>query len=147
MLGNLSSGGALGSLRGGTLRDPFANPYSSRDPLIDTIVKIDDLHYMVPRSSVDRFLANPTQVANGARIVPGLTNGQVDGFKLYAIRPGSVYAALGFKNGDKIRSVNGMELDSASRALDAYAKLKGAALLDFAITRRGDEISLKIEVR
>jgi general secretion pathway protein C len=46
-------------------------------------------------------------VAKGARVVPAVKNGKPDGFKLYAIRPSSVYSKLGLTNGDTIQSING----------------------------------------
>lgn len=116
------------------------------DPLLDTIEKIDDTHYKLPRKTVDAILANPMSVAKGARVVPAIRNGQPNGFKLYAIRPSSAYAKLGFMNGDTINAVNGLELASADDALDIYTKLRDATSLTFDITRRGRPVELLIEI-
>jgi S1-C subfamily serine protease len=116
------------------------------DPLIDLIEKVDDTHYKLPRKTVDAVLANPMSVAKGARVVPAMRNGQPDGFKLYAIRPASVYAKLGFQNGDTIHAVNGHELESADDALEVYTKLRNATSLTFDITRRGAPVELLIEI-
>ena len=69
------------------------------------------------------------RVAKGARVVPAVKNGKPDGFKLYAIRPSSVYAKLGLQNGDTLQSINGFELTSADKALEVYTKLREATSL------------------
>ncbi len=68
-------------------------------------------------------------VAKGARVVPAVKNGKPDGFKLYAIRPSSVYAKLGLQNGDTLQSINGFDLTSADKALEVYTKLREATSL------------------
>ena len=89
---------------------------------------------------------NPMAIAKGARVVPAVKNGQPDGFKLYAIRPNSPYAALGFMNGDTIQAVNGLELRDASTALDVYTKLRSAKELQIDIMRRGQPMMLTITI-
>jgi type II secretory pathway component PulC len=116
------------------------------DPLLDTIEKVNDTHYRVPRKTVDAFLANPMSMSKGARVVPSMRNGQPNGFKLYAIRPSSGYAKIGFANGDTIHAINGFELTSADKALEVYTKLRDAKSLSFDITRRGKPVELVIEI-
>jgi general secretion pathway protein C len=111
------------------------------------IKKIDDSNYEIDKSLVDKILANPMGVAKGARVVPAVKNGQPDGFKLYAIRPSSVYAKLGLANGDTLQSINGFELNSADAALNAYTKLREATSLELNVTRRGKPMTLKYQIR
>ena len=111
------------------------------------IKKIDDSNYEIDKSLVDKILANPMGVAKGARVVPAVKNGQPDGFKLYAIRPSSVYAKLGLANGDTLQSINGFELNSADSALNAYTKLREATSLELNVTRRGKPMTLKYQIR
>jgi general secretion pathway protein C len=116
--------------------------------LIDRGVKqIDPTHYELMRALVDSILANPMAVAKGARIVPATANGKPDGFKLYAIRPGSLYAKLGFTNGDTLEKINGYALDSADKALEVYTKLRDAKKLDVEIVRRGKPLTLTYAIK
>jgi len=136
---------------GGTV-DPFAtrDPFgglSARDPLIDTIKKIDEFHYEVPRSTIERIVANPNDFAKGARVVPAMINGMAEGFKLYAIRPGSLYSAVGFMNGDTIRAVNGHEMTSVDKLLEVYVKVKDAKELAIDLTRRGKYELITITIK
>lgn len=111
------------------------------------IKKIDDSNYEIDKSLVDKVLANPMAVAKGARVVPAVKNGKPDGFKLYAIRPSSVYAKLGLSNGDTIQSINGFELTTADKALEVYTKLREARSLEMEVTRRGKPVTLKYTIR
>src|SRR5690606_8577276 len=107
------------------------------------IKKTGENTYEIDRSLVDKVLANPMAVAKGARVVPAVKNGKPDGFKLYAIRPSSVYAKLGLTNGDTLQSINGFELTTADKALEVYTKLREATQLEVEITRRGKPMTLK----
>jgi len=111
------------------------------------VKKIDDSNYEIDKSLVDKVLANPMGVAKGARVVPSVKNGKPDGFKLYAIRPNSVYAKLGLANGDTLQSINGFELTSADKALEVYTKLREATRLQVEVTRRGKPMSLNYSIR
>lgn len=109
--------------------------------------KRSDTHYELQRSVVDMILANPMAAAKGARIVPSIKNGQPNGFKMYAIRPSSIYAKIGFANGDTVHSINGMAIDSADKALEVYTKVRSAKSIKLDITRRGKPIKLRIDIK
>ena len=111
------------------------------------ITRIDGTHYVVTRALIDRVLANPMAVAKGARVVPSVKDGVANGFKLYAIRPASMYAHLGLANGDTIHSVNGLELASEDQALEVYTKVKAASHLEVQLTRRGTSMTLTYTIK
>lgn len=113
----------------------------------DGIKKLDDTHYEVDRGLVDKLLANPMSVARGARIVPSIKNGKSNGFKLYAIRPSSIYAKLGLMNGDTIHAVNGFDLTTPDKALEVYTKVKESSNLSVSVTRRGKPINLDYNIQ
>jgi general secretion pathway protein C len=111
------------------------------------IRKMSEDSYEVDRSLVNELLANPMSVARGARIVPSVKDGQPNGFKLYAIRPNSVYAKLGLRNGDTISSVNGFDLSSPDKALEVYTKVREASNLSVSVVRRGKPTTLNYNIR
>lgn len=111
------------------------------------VKKIDDFNFEIDESLREKVLANPMSVARGARIVPSVKNGKPNGFKLYAIRPSSVYAKIGFRNGDTIHSINGYELSTPDEALEVYTKLKDAGNLSVTATRRGKPVTLNYTIR
>ncbi len=116
--------------------------------MIDSgIKKIDDNHYEISKELVDKVLLNPMGFTKGARVVPAMANGKPNGFKLYSIRPGTVYAKLGLENGDTLSSINGMELTSAEKALEVYTKLRDATTLEVGLTRRNKPDTITYSIR
>ncbi|HUU03329.1 MAG TPA: type II secretion system protein GspC [Myxococcota bacterium] len=103
--------------------------------------------WTIDRSEIDKTLSNLNNIAMQARIVPSFKNGEANGFKLFAIRPGSVYSKLGIQNGDIIHKINGYAINSPDKALEIYQKLKSASSVDIEVTRRGTskKLSYKIE--
>lgn len=102
--------------------------------------------YEVDQAALRHFLDNSAD--RSARIVPSVRNGLPDGFKLYAIRPSSMYAALGLRNGDTVHAIDGHELSSMDKALEVYnavlPKLKSGkrATISVSISRRGQPLRL-----
>ncbi|MEZ4401693.1 MAG: type II secretion system protein GspC [Kofleriaceae bacterium] len=111
------------------------------------IRRIDDTTYEIDKSLVDKVLANPMAIAKGARVMPSSKNGEPNGFRLYAVRPNSVYSKLGFSNGDTIGGINGMQLTSMDKAMEMYAKLRDASSLQVEVTRRGKPVTLNYTIR
>jgi general secretion pathway protein C len=109
--------------------------------------KVSDTEFEIDKKVVDKILENPMSVARGARIVPSIKNGKANGFKLYAIRPSSVYAKIGLMNGDTIHSINGFELSSPDKALEVYTKVREATSLSVNATRRGKPVSLNYSIK
>ncbi len=115
--------------------------------LDDGIRKTGDNEYEIRRDLVDQVLANPAQVARGARIVPSIRDGEANGFKLYAIRPSSVFAKVGLMNGDTINEINGFDLTTPDRALEVYQRVRDANNLTVTVTRRGEPVTLRYSIR
>ena len=103
--------------------------------------------YEVPRSEIDRTLANLNDVAMQARIVPAFKDGQAQGFKLFSIRPDSIYSKIGVQNGDVIKRINGFELNSPEKALEVYTKLKEAQRIEIELERNGSSVRKNYTIR
>ncbi len=110
------------------------------------IKKIDDNNYEIDKALVDKILGNPMVAVRGARVVPARKDGKPDGFKLYSIRPDSIYGKLGLINGDTLESINGFELTSLDKGLEVYAKLKDATSLEVDLTRKGKPLVIKYTI-
>jgi general secretion pathway protein C len=111
------------------------------------IKALDDNNYEVPRGEVDRALANLNDLAMQARIVPAFKDGQAEGFKLFSIRPDSLYSKIGIVNGDVIKRINGFEMNSPEKALEVYTKLKDANRIDIEVDRNGTTLRKTYNVR
>jgi general secretion pathway protein C len=125
---------------------PVTEP-AGNQPYGAGIKALDDSNYEVPRNEVDRALANLNDLAMQARIVPAFKDGQAEGFKLFSIRPDSLYSKIGIVNGDVIKRINGFEMNSPEKALEVYTKLKDANRIDIELDRNGQTMRKTYNVR
>jgi general secretion pathway protein C len=93
--------------------------------------------FAIDRRQLDQLLADPVALAGLARAIPS-----PHGFKLYAIRPDSIAARLGLENGDTVRSIDGLEVNTLDQAMAAYVRLRRANRVTVAVERRGREVTL-----
>jgi hypothetical protein len=114
-----------------------ATAASVPEGLAEGVRAIDETTYEVKTAFLDEFLVNPTELAWSVRVVPSLREGKPNGFKLYAMRPGSLARALGLKNGDTITKLNGQELSSVERAFEVFRSLPTSGDITLDILRRG----------
>lgn len=115
--------------------------------LIATIAPVGEHRFAVPLRSVDQVFANPMVFARSARIVPAVRAGRPFGFGLHAIQPTSVFAALGFHDGDVIRAINGFDLTLADKSLELYTRLREARHYAVDVDRRGRPLVIAIDVK
>jgi hypothetical protein len=122
--------------------EPDADDDSLALALASGIKPIDDTHFEIKQSLVDKVLINPIAAAKGVRVVPAMKNGKPEGLKLYAIRPSSVFGRLGFANGDTMVAVNKHRFDTSDDALEIYTQLREAKRIDVDLVRRGKPMTL-----
>ncbi len=113
---------------------------------MEGVQQIGENSYRIERAEIDKTLSNLNSIAMQARIVPSFKDGKSNGFKLFAIRPGSVYSKLGIKNGDVIHKINGYPMDSPEKALEIYQKLKTARNVEIELSRRNNMQKLKYQI-
>jgi general secretion pathway protein C len=110
------------------------------------VTKISDSQYRVDRAEVDKALNNLAEVSTQARIVPSFKNGVANGFKMFSIKPGSIYSKIGLQNGDVIHKINGYEMNSPDKALEIYQKLKDATSVQIELERRGTGMNVNYNI-
>ncbi len=77
-----------------------------------------------------------------ARYVPEKQAGKIIGFRLFAVRFGSVLRVLGFRSGDRVTRINGYPLDTLDRPKELYTKFRTAPRITVQITRRTETKTL-----
>lgn len=103
---------------------------------------VTSIQSTILRSAVDDWMQSGAE--RSARIVPSIRSGQANGFKIYAIGSRSPLAALGLRNGDTIHSIDGMDIASPDRALEAYALLQDKSDFRIMLTRDGCPVSMSV---
>ena len=129
--------------------DPLRQPNATMvpDPLVATIVSIDDTHVEVPGRTADRIVADTPTYVKTVRALPGLKFGVKSGVKLYAIQPGSVIDALGFQNADVVHAVDGTEVTSLDDLADQLVKTRRTNLWTIDLERWRKPMILTITIK
>jgi general secretion pathway protein C len=113
---------------------------------LEGVRQVADNRYEIDRNVIDSTLSNLNNIATQARIVPSFKNGVANGFKLFSIQPGSLYASIGIENGDVIQRVNGYEINSPEKALELYQRLRESAHVTIELERGGQAIQKEYNV-
>jgi general secretion pathway protein C len=82
-----------------------------------------------------------------ARAIPHFINGKVDGYKLFQIRSGSIFADLGLQSGDVVVSANGQSLAEFSRIPQLIEDVRTASSVDLGVQREDRLVRIHYEVR
>lgn len=121
---------------------------SAVDPDIKSrIQKVSDTEFNVDRGVVDKILENQAELMKSARIVPEQKDGQVVGIRLFGVRPDTLLGTLGLQNGDRLESINGFDMGSPEKALEAYARLRTANNMSVKVTRRGQPMTIEYKIK
>ena len=120
-----------------TIRDESRSGAPAPQGVGTGIRPLSPTEYEVPRAELDNILGDIDKIATQARSVPVIKDGRMQGLRLFAIRPDSVYQRLGISNGDVITRINGEQLDSISRGLQLFANLRDTRRIDVELERSG----------
>lgn len=103
--------------------------------------------FSVPRAEVDSALENMSQLFTQIRAVPHFEGGQSIGFRLFAIRRGSLFDRIGLKNGDIITSINGTEMNDPARAVGLIQELRDVNNLRVGAIRNQQPLDLSYNIQ
>jgi len=97
--------------------------------------------YEIPRAELDAVRTNFHDVLKKVRLVP--VRG---GFKVFSIKPGSIFARVGLENGDVLTAVNGEILSSPGSLVGLYGQLGTIEEVTVDLTRRGRGNTLRYRI-
>ena len=118
------------------------------DPSISKgIVRVSANEFNVDRGVVDKILENQADLMRQARIVPEQENGKVVGIRLFGVRADTLLGTLGMENGDRLQTINGFDIASPEKALEAYARLRTADKLNITLNRRGQNMNIDYNIK
>ncbi len=111
------------------------------------IQKVSATEFNIDRGVVDKILENQAELMRQARIVPEQENGKMVGIRLFGVRPETLLGTLGMENGDRLQTINGFDMTSPEKALEAYARLRTADHLTVQVNRRGQNTNLDYNIK
>jgi len=130
---------------------PAEKPKAPAEPSelgdLDKSIQCSGSNCTIERALVDKALANTAALASMARFVPSVRDGKPNGFKVYAVRKGSLFDRLGMQNGDTLKAINGNEMSTPDQALGLYTKLRSASHLGLQVERRGETVNMDYTIK
>ncbi len=126
---------------------PQGGPSAVADDIKKGIQKVGATEFNIDRGVVDKILENQAELMRQARIVPEQENGKVVGIRLFGVRPDTLLGSLGMENGDRLEKINGFDMTSPEKALEAYARLRTSDHLTVSVNRRGQATNLDYNIK
>lgn len=113
------------------------------------VQKMGDNTYAIKRSDLLKYTNDLSSVLMQARAVPNRVpgTGEINGFRLLDIQPGSIFEQLGLQRMDVIKGVDGNPVDSPAKAMELYNALKNSSKLGLQIERNGKTETLNYNIQ
>jgi general secretion pathway protein C len=113
----------------------------------ERIKKTADNKFLIDRRELEQTVANINEVFTQARAVPFFQDGKTVGFRVFAIKPGSVFEKIGLQNGDIINRVNGVELTDPTKAITLFNELQNEGHIAVDLQRNKQSKNFSYEIR
>ena len=134
-----------------TRKRPARRPTASRgkadSSIKDGVTKTGKNTYEIDRAMLNEQLEDLGKLSRQARVIPHYRDGKPQGFKIVGVRPGSLYSHIGVRSGDVLKSVNGEEVTSPTKALELYEQLKNSDNVTLEVERRGRLTNLEYLIK
>jgi general secretion pathway protein C len=112
------------------------------------VSQLSESQYAVSKRYLDSQLASMSQLLTDVRAIPNLDkSGVTDGFKVFAIRKGSLFDKIGMQNNDVVKRINGVELDSAEKGLELFQALKNETTFNVDLMRKSQKTTMRFSVQ
>jgi general secretion pathway protein C len=99
------------------------------------------------RSVLEREMQDMAKLMTQARITPYMENGETKGFQISEITPGSIYQRIGLRNGDVIKSINGLNPSNIGQAASIIQVLREGKSVEALIQRNKRSLKLRYEIQ
>ena len=128
-------------------RSKASNKGNKAQKIKEGVVKKGAGQYEIDRSMLDEQLEDLTNLSRQARVIPHYVKGKTQGFKIVGVRPNSLYSFLGVRSGDILKSVNGEQISSPTKALEFLEALKTTSQVTIDIERRNQKKTFEYEIK
>lgn len=119
---------------------------TGRQQLSEGIYQTGENDLEIDKSFIVKALGNPN-ILYEAYATEYKVDGEIQGFRIHSINPGSTIEKLGFKPGDIITEVDGKPMDSVARAQELYNSAATTSDMSITILRDGNRITKSFTVK
>lgn len=102
---------------------------------------------ILDRREIDAALADSTRLLTQAQAVPYLTDGKLDGFRLYSVMPLGFFDKIGLQTNDLLQRINGVEILDPGMLLSLLQQLRNERTVRVDIVRNAQRQTLTYEIR
>lgn len=112
------------------------------------VQKVGENNFTLKRADLLKYTNDLSSILMQARAVPNREpgTGNINGFRLLDMQPGSIYEQLGLQRMDVIKAVNGTPVDSPAKAMELYQTLKNDPKVSIQIERNGKSEALNYNI-
>lgn len=122
-------------------------PSRARSANADRVRRLAENRFAVKRDDVEKAVNNPADLFSQARILPKYESGEMVGVQLNGIKSGSVFEAIGIRNGDIIQELNGIRITNQQDSAQVLRELGEAREFDVVVLGSdGQEKTLTYEL-
>lgn len=113
------------------------------------VQKTGDNTFAIKRADLLKYTNDLSSILMQARAVPNREpgTGNINGFRLLDMQPGSIYEQLGLQRMDVIKAVDGTPVDSPAKAMELYNTLKNSAKVTLQIERNGKNETMTYNIQ
>lgn len=103
------------------------------------VQKTGDNNFVIKRADLLKYTNDLSSILMQARAVPNREpgTGNINGFRILDMQPGSIYEQLGLQRMDVIKTVDGTPVDSPAKAMELYNTLKNSPKVSLQVERNG----------
>ena len=102
---------------------------------------------VLDRREVTDVFNNPTRLLIQVQAVPYLTDGKLDGFRLYNVLPSGFFDKIGLQTSDIVQRINGVELRDPGSLLSLLQHLREERTVRVDVVRNTQRQTLTYEIR
>lgn len=102
---------------------------------------------VLDRREIDAALSDTTRLLTQAQAVPYLTDGKLDGFRLYSVMPLGFFDKIGLQTNDVLQRINGVELRDPGMLLTLFQQLRQERTIRVDLVRNTQRQTLTYDIR
>ncbi len=102
---------------------------------------------VLDRREVNDAMSDPTRLLTQAQAVPYLTDGKLDGFRLYNVVPSGFFDKIGLQTNDIVQRINGVELRDPGMLLSLFQQLRNERTVRVDMVRNTQRQTLTYDIR
>ena len=102
---------------------------------------------ILDRREVTAVLNDPTRVMTHAQAMPNLTDGKLDGFRLWNVLGGGFFYKLGLRNNDVVQRINGVELRDPGMLFSLFQQLRSENSVRVDLARNNQRQTFTYDIR